>query len=212
MKVIVYTANIGGYDKINSPITPEPYTFLYYSDFTEMAHGWRRVDVSSLSGDGKRDVQKIKILSHDLPEHDVSLWIDASFAFLDNISPLIDQFIQSGHNIAAPRHRHRNCTYKEIEACIKLKKDNASILKQHASKYKRKGFPKNSGMIETGILLRRNNESVRSFNEIWHKEICEGSKRDQVSVIYAAMKSGVNIDKLPFTVNSNPYFKLQKHK
>ena len=52
-------------------------------------------------------------------------------------------------------HPARKCIYKEAEACIALKKDAREVIEKQIARYRAEGYPKNAGMFETGVVLRR---------------------------------------------------------
>jgi len=39
-----------------------------------------------------------------------------------------------------------------------LKKDSKDVIEAQLKRYKAEGYPKNAGMAETGIILRKHNE------------------------------------------------------
>ena len=73
-------------------------------------------------------------------------------------------------------------------------------------RYKNCKVNKNNGLSECSVILRKHNEKVKSFNEIWWEEICQGSKRDQLSFDYSVKKSGVNLKYFPGNLPNNNYF------
>ena len=44
-------------------------------------------------------------------------------------------------------------------------------------------------LFETGILMRRNCDSIKRLNELWWKELDTGSVRDQLSFPYVLWKN-----------------------
>ena len=55
---------------------------------------------------------------------------------------------------------------------------------------RRSGYPENNGLCETGIIIRKNTEQVRTFNEDWYVMITLYSLRDQVSFNYSGFAIG----------------------
>ena len=212
MKTIVYTVNFNSYDNVYEPVIDEGYEYLYFTDNPFPRRIWTVVPAYTIQ-DPKRACNYRKINSHLLPDHDVSLWIDASLRPLASLGPLIDQFVQSGFDLGICKHRWRGCVYKEAEACLKRKLDDPQVIHNHMQRYRDEGFPENYGMLETTFILRRNTDQVRRFNEIWHREYVNGSRRDQLSVMYALKESGIQeVMGIPFTVARNPYFEKTKHR
>ena len=67
------------------------------------------------------------------------------------------------------------------------------------------------GLYETGVLLRRNTPKIIEFNNIWWDQIINNSIRDQISLTYAAWRTGVAINTFPG--NNRPHNKVpRRHK
>jgi hypothetical protein len=99
------------------------------------------------------------------------------------------------------RHPSRNCIYNEGKSILTYKKDSIRNILSQLDKYEKTGFPKQFGLIESGIIFRKHNDrKCMILDNLWAKEIIEGSHRDQLSFDYARWKSGVEIG----------YFKLDK--
>lgn len=212
MKILVYSANFGLYDKVHIPLVKEPFTYLYYSDTLDGQElpVWDTIYLFC-GDDPKREAGRLKTSSHSQPEHDISVWVDASLRFEKNLSPLVQEFILSGADVAMCPHRVRNCTYEEARACIKAGRDDPDVIRRHVDRYRKLNFPANKGMLETTFILRKNTPKVEKFNEFWSYEIERGSKRDQLSVMFAERQTGVKIHRFPYRVNKNPYFTKTKH-
>ena len=45
-----------------------------------------------------------------------------------------------------------------------------------------------NGLFENGILLRKNNEDVVKFNDLWFKETSDWNTEDQISFAYSLWK------------------------
>ena len=49
--------------------------------------------------------------------------------------------------------------YEEAKACISLGKDSREVIREQINRYRSEGYPKNIGMVETGIMLRKHNDT-----------------------------------------------------
>lgn len=212
MKVLVYTANFGSYDRIHIPLVKEPFSYRYYSNTLDGQElpVWETI-YAYCNDDPKREAGRMKAYSHSQPDHDISLWVDASLKFEGDLSPLVEEFIRTGADIAMCPHRVRKSTYDEARACSKADRDDHDVIRRHMARYRETAFPDDRGMLETTFVLRKNNPNVERFNECWAYEMERGSRRDQLSVMYAEWKTGVRIHRLPYRVNKNPYFTKVKH-
>ena len=62
------------------------------------------------------------------------------------------------------------------------------------------------GLGENCFIIRKNNNRVKKFNEIWWEEYIKGSERDQMSFMYAVWKSGVRLEFLEGNPRDNRYY------
>lgn len=211
MKVIVYTANINRFDEFYNPKYQVPeYDYYYYTDVHYTESKWKFIKID-VTGDERRVARYYKINSHELPEHDISVWIDSSFRINGEIKELVEWAAQRPEEVFTFGHPHRNCTYQEATACKRLKKDNDSIIDKQMHKYVKDMFPRNKGMFSTGIMIRKNTLHVHHFNKRWHQELKEGSLRDQLSIVYAAWKTNTRIRTIAGNIYRNPYAKYVGH-
>lgn len=211
MRAVIYSANFGGYDFVKEHVDLPWADKLYFTDDWENStspKGWE--PMLEVPEDCKRHSGEIKINSHKLPDHDVSIWVDASVRIHRDLKPLVDWFMDSDHQVAIPKHPHRICTFDEADACKARKKDDPFVIDYHMSFY-HGVLPENYGMVATGFIMRKNTPEVQDFNEIWWEQYDNGSRRDQLSVMYASWASGVDIHKLDKDIYRNEYWKIFRH-
>jgi hypothetical protein len=221
-KIIVYTANIGGYDYFNTPkIIDENVRYIMFtdnkivkSDVWEINH----IDFLDDSITSRKKARYLKINPHKvLPNHDISIWIDHCFTpRFNNTDKLLKDmlFYKLNSEIMIFKHSWRNCIYTEAVEVINQKLDDPSVVKSQMRKYLSENFPPNLGLFETGFIVRNNNEKVNLFNETWWSEVSEGSGRDQLSNVYAAWKTKLPITRLERgeSCYNNPFLEpKQKH-
>ena len=81
--------------------------------------------------------------------------------------------------------------------------------------YKNKGFPKNYGLFENNVLVRKHNDLVCiRIMESWWEEFCKYSQRDQLSFVYCLWKNNFSSDyiySLGNTMKLNPRFRYYNH-
>ena len=202
MKVIVYTCNVNNYDtRKKVPDVDTNAQYLYYSDSMERVSGWQIMKADmSVSDEARRVSRYHKTHSHLLPPHDYSIWIDASLRLKGtDVLEFVKKHLGK-LDIACFYHGEdnvdRSCIYQEAAACInKFPKQTMLILDQ-INRYRTEGFPERFGLRSAGIIIRRNNDNVRRFNELWWDEISKGSHRDQLSQMYVSWKTGVDVGKI----------------
>ena len=223
MKIIVYTANIGNYDVPETPafIKQNPSVeFVYFTtDTTYRSNDWTVRFVDNMPHahiEPQRTARYFKLQPHKvLPHHDVSIWFDCclSLQIQDYIDFIQKNLIDQGVDMVAYTHPRRKCLYKEGETCAEQGLDNSIRIKRQMERYRKAKFPINMGLYDTGVMIRKNNQKIQHFNDIWFTELTNGSKRDQLSHMYAIWKTGVTIK--PFvegmSKGKSPYLKKRKH-
>ena len=214
MKILVYTANFNNYDQIQYPVVDEGFEYLYFTDISVQSKrlwNFHFVNWKKINSDPKRATSYYKVGMNDLPDHDISVWIDSSMKFLKPLKPLIKKFVKSKVDMMACKHRWRNCVYEESQAVLNRKLDNREIIENQMKLYQSLGYPKNNGLIEGGFLIRKNNSKIQNFSKVWYNEYLKGSKRDQLSLNFSLSESNILFNYFPFKIHNNPYFKLKKH-
>lgn len=189
MKILVYTTNLNDYDNLHEA-PGDGLTYLYYTD-GKAPNGWERVE---FQGDSRKESRYYKINSHLLPEHDISIYVDACYEFHKPISDWIDMLGDSEVMIA--RHGKDSTVYEHVGTCISTGKDDPKKMIKQVARY---DIPDNQIFTENSIIIRRNTDKVKKMNEIWWQEYLVGSERDQLSLPEAILKSGVEFKELPFS-------------
>jgi hypothetical protein len=214
-KKICYTAIIGDYDSLKDPevITPD-WQYLCFTDNANLVSNiWEIVVVEK-----DKNVTPVKMARTIkacpylyLPDHEYSVWVDASILIKCNLDDFIKHKILVS-DIAIMQHPERKTIDEEAIRCIELKKDNPEILKAQIIKYENDGYPFNNGLVATGIIIRRDTEKVRNFCELWDLEIKQFSHRDQISFNYVLWKLPIHLCLFDFGVLNNRQFMLGSHK
>jgi hypothetical protein len=213
-KIVVYTAIIGGYDKLNEPkFISEGCDYICFTDNENLKSDiWKVIKINSTSCNNIRTARKYKILPHKyLSEYEYSIWVDGSMNIIGDISDLVKN--KMGHsNMIYFKHPWRNCIYDEVKACIKLNKDNPEVIKNQIRRYQIDGFKRKQGLIASGIIVRKHNEKeVIDLMEAWWKEVSQFSIRDQLSFNYVAWKKKSKYKLINKYINNNEYIKNNKH-
>jgi len=221
--MITYTAILGGFpNKLHQHGGTQDEDFFAFVDcppgeeptltLQEAQHdGWwlRRVAVEDQP---RRTARQLKILAHKtFPHAEYTLWVDGCLTPLTPMWKLVDQFLDN-HDICVFEHMERSCVYRELEACIRLKKDDPQIMRDQVNRYRRDGYPYNHGLGETTAVLRRHNKVTQALNEAWWREIEQGSMRDQLSFNYVCWKLGVEYATFEGNRVKSPHFKHRPHR
>ena len=157
MKIVVYTAIIGGYDTLNEPLVkPDGVDFICFTDRDIKSDVWEIRKVLPLYEDNTRTARKYKVLPHRwFPNYDISIWLDGNKVIEGDILTYVNYLRDS--DIALFDHMKcfdkRNCVYQEAMAIFslgqepgKVFKDNPHTIKSQMDRYIADGYPQNNGL------------------------------------------------------------------
>jgi hypothetical protein len=112
------------------------------------------------------------------------------------------------YDLAVHKHCDRNCLYQEVQATTHRNppRDSVEMILNQGVQYKSDGYPVNHGLYENGILYRKNNDQIKSFNKLWFKETSKWNTEDQISMMYSLWKHpDVKVNALHQTFVSHQY-------
>jgi hypothetical protein len=217
--LIVYTAIFGAIpDVLRAPrgLRADPSVgYVSFSDAREARAKppWETRPAAFVDPDARRMARYHKTLSHVLfPEATYTIWHDGNIRLKVDPWKLVDEHLGSGVDVASFRHRDRGCVYEELEACIRLGKDDPALMTAQIERYRAAGYPDRNGLAETGVLVRRHTARVREFNEAWWREIENGSVRDQLSFDYVRWRLGLAQAYLPGQSIKSKYADYTRHR
>lgn len=184
MRIAVVTAITGGKDNLREDFCFDGAEFFAYTDNT-YSFNWDVREPYNKFIDPVRNAKVHKVLIHRyIPvEADVSIWIDGNICFNVPAPELVEKLLGDG-DMWCMTHFVSKDVYEEGVLCHPLDNDPNAIFMQLA-KYRQEGYPEHDGMYECNVIIRRNNERMKMFNEKWWAEICCGGRRDQVAFPYA---------------------------
>lgn len=141
-----------------------------------------------------------------------SLWMDGNCRLKVPMRVLIDKYLKDS-DIAFFPHPTRDCIYSEANMCRKLILDDVFTMEYQMAKYLKEGYPENNGLIDGSVILRRHTPQIAELNNLWWKEILNGSRRDQLSFNYAAWKLKIKYSEITGHnhVHTNSYFESVPH-
>jgi hypothetical protein len=212
----VYTCISGKYDSLK-PLSEvdEDWDYICFTDqaITPQANWQIRPIPESLDLlDPIRKARAIKVLPHIfLQEYSETLWLDGSIQLINTPTAFVSDILSSDDLFAVCKHPDRTCVYAEADACVFYKKDDPSILANQVNQYRSEQYPENWGMVQTGILYRKNQDSVNQLCEAWWSEIATHSVRDQMSFNYCLWKNPIPIKIMNPKIMSSNYFQLWTH-
>ncbi len=192
---VIYTCITGNYDNLIDPqYITEDFDYVCFTDNTNLKSNIWDIrplpkEVEELSQVKKQ--RYVKINPHLLlNDYKLSIWVDGNVIVRGNLNNLLDGVIKDDCSIYVPQHPNRKCIYAESEAVIAMKKDTREIIKPQLDRYKEEGFPKDFGLLQSNIMIRKHNEKdCIKFMEEWFSEVKNGSHRDQLSFNYVQWKN-----------------------
>lgn len=210
MKVAVYTANFGDKEAFTPIVVNNNVDYIYFTDKDINLDVWQVVKTERFFVDPRLESRFYFDRSiRTLPDYDITVMHGANAQLAIDPLELIESFLKS--DIAAFKHPHRNCIYKEAEGCKRMSKDNPETIDTQIQHYREIGFPENYGLHACGLLIRRNTQAVNEFEELWWKEVVNGSFRDQLSFDYIRWKTGIEVSDIPGSIFNNLYMRVNRH-
>lgn len=194
--IVIYTAIFGNYDGLIEPDAKyEHCDFVCFTDNENVSSKiWKIVLVKNKDVLPNMQNRYYKLHPHQFfQDYEVSIYIDSNIIMWNSPLILVDKYM-SQFSIAAPIHPLRNCLYKEAEEVIKAGKAPGDIVKAQMLEYIRGGFPKDFGLCEMNIIIRKHNElSIIKLMDDWWHELTTWSKRDQLGFYYVVWKNNMKV-------------------
>jgi hypothetical protein len=129
------------------------------------------------------------------------------------VTPFVSQYlVKEGSMFAIPKHPDRICVYEEASAVKRMNKDLSHVVDSQMARYRKQGYPKNWGLVQSGLIIRKNTEDVSYFCNLWWEEIQRGSKRDQLSFNYVLWRYTIPVRVINPSEFGGLYFHLYSHR
>lgn len=213
--IVVYTVIFRGYDELRPPLViNEDVNYVCFTDISlPKVYPWQQSLITFGHDAPRRHSRTYKIQPHlFLPQANYTLYRDGNIRL--RIDPLeaFDRWLIN-NDMAVVAHPHRNCIYEEARCCLEGGPDyEPERIKAQMGKYRAEGYPQDNGLAACTIMLRRQTEEIRRFNEAWWKEVRDYSVRDQLSFNYVAWKLGTGYDVIPGNLFDHEDFDYLDHK
>lgn len=200
MQRVLYTVNVGGYDKLRPAPRLAGWRCVYFSDrplplWARLRGnlGWevRRLEASGDEQPSSLLSREPKLLPHRfLADFDYSLYVDANIVLKDDPTALLDRL--GWPDVLAARHPYRATLAEEVDSCIAENKAPADVLRAQVEAYRAGGLPRDALLYENNVLARRHNApaAVR-LAEAWWQAFLAHPHRDQLSLPWAVHATGV---------------------
>jgi glycosyltransferase involved in cell wall biosynthesis len=195
----VYTAIMGGYDALNEPTVVTPgWDYICFTDDPALKSSVWSIVVGKPEPDPVKAARRRKILTNDyVVGRDLTVWVDGKLRIDCNMDEFTARFHGPGP-ITMLKHPDRDCVYDEAQACKRLKKDDPLVVDAHMARIRATGMPKSAGLVDTCVIIRTHEASIRKLEREWWKLVESGSRRDQLSFNYVVWKSCVEYKAVPY--------------
>lgn len=176
--ITVYTANVGGFDKLEDCAEDLTANYVAYTD--QQSDTWDCRKPYDKFKDDRRNSRIQKIMPHLFIDTEYSIYLDGNIRLKVPAQKLVDEYLKD-KDIAVIRHIGRDCVYEEATACMALKKGKPEELAEQVKEYAKRGWKEHAGLAECGVIVRRHTQDVEQWNEKWWAHYCRYSERDQIS-------------------------------
>lgn len=211
---VVYTAIFGGYDELRPYPATAHCDFICFTDDAALATpGWTVKVVAPRRGHPRMDAKYFKLMPHEvLPDHEVSLWLDAS---LNPRRSFVADALASlaSAPLALFNHPERACIYDEASFCADMPKYRSQRVREQVEAYRRTGYPAGAGLYACGVLARRHHDpTLRAVNEAWWRENLAWTWQDQLSLPVVLRQHGLTPALMPGDLWHNEWFTYAGHR
>lgn len=213
-KIAVYTAITGDFDGLKENQNTNNADFFAYLEQPHQSSTWNTRLIDFKGKTNNLTAKYYKLHPHKLfPDYEYSLWIDGSVELVADARDLVKLYLKNS-SWAVHKHASRTCIIDEAFACVEMGKADPDVLSKQVARYiVGEKYPRNNGLAENTVILRRHNDpDVIKVNEDWWKECNEWSHRDQISFNYVAWKNNFEYKEMNGSIYTTPDFKLYPHK
>lgn len=193
MRIEVITSIVGQKDHLQENQEKGSAIFTAFTDVPYESKTWNIKPAYDKFKDPRRNSRIHKLMIHKYSDADVTIWIDGNTRLIVSPDEIVEKYLQDYDMLMFP-HGSRDCIYDEALTCARLKLDDPELIIEQAKHYEDEEFAKHKGLVSGYFIVRRNNEKTRNFNEYWWADYCRFSRRDQIALMPALEKAGININ------------------
>jgi len=197
LKIEVISSICGGKDKIREQPKSGAKYICYTDDLKMETKAWELRKAYDRFKDPRRNSRIHKILIHKYSDADITIWIDGNIRLLKSPEEIIAEHLRPTDDMVQFIHGLRDCIYDESITVAKLKLDDPEIIIEQAKHYEDSGDGKHKGLNSGYFIIRRNNKRTKALNEAWWADYCRYSRRDQLSLMPAIDKIGLQVNRIP---------------
>lgn len=202
--ISVYTVIVGNYDNLR-PMPPVALAagvrYVCFSDRPRQLRPWEVLPFPQALSNPHRMARIPKMLPHLLlPESEISVYLDGAFTLCAAPERMVYELLGNA-DVALFRHPSNKTFHDERDFYQKQHGFVPPDIEAEYQRYTAARIPVSGDFWAGGFLLRRHNERVAAFNELWMREFVRGSSNDQFSLYYALSttirEAGLKVNSLP---------------
>lgn len=221
--VVIYSCSYSEYDFTFGPLKRTPHAkFLRFGKSRWISIGWwKHLDLPPSVDTSNQTLSNrmLKLFPHKfLPASDVAIYVDGNILIRRDLTPLINEFVDSGADMALFPHPSGRTLNEEIDFALQHRIPNSDfeVTEQQRSKYEQIGILGETITENSIIFFNLKSPRIRDISEIWWQEIMLFCKRDQISLPFAVwkVKPLIHFWDWHFAIPSekNVYFARYRHK
>ena len=215
-RICVYTCITGDYDDLKNITREEGIDYLCFTNNKNIrSNTWDIIYIEDCSLDNILLARKNKILMNDYIKnnYDICIWIDGAITIRNNLHDFLEsQCKLEQFDMTVFNHSARRCVYEEAVKIVEFRKAPFDKVKRTIDFLKSENYPKDNGLTETGILVRKTNSSlVDKTMKLWFELVQKYSTRDQLTFDYSVYRTGIKINRLGLSVYDNMWFVWVRH-
>ena len=184
-KICIYTANIGGYDRIKEPlIINNNIDYICFSDQPLKSNTWQIRPINFFNCNQTRIARHYKVNPHVyLKGYDIVIWVDSSITISNDFNEYLSK-VEKDTTLLTQIHWKRENIFEEANAIINEKKDLPDIIQNQVEFYKSQGFNRNLLFETMFFVANLKNDKTKELFRLWNQQINQYSHRDQISLPY----------------------------
>lgn len=222
MRVVVYTAVVGGYDVVLPPKFRD--AGLDYVMLTDRAPlfrgGWTvRPLPPETAGMTPGEANRwCKFFAHRIfPEADATVYVDGNVRQTASFLPCLREMEEAGAEIGLFAHPRRGTVAEEHARCVEIGKIGPEELARYEARLRAyaKDLPGEAPLRENSVILRRGaSPRLEAAMEAWWREFRRGIRRDQISLpwVLATARLEAKIWDRNFRFTDPPLVQVANHR
>jgi hypothetical protein len=186
--ITVYTVIVANYDNLAAlpvqAIAPSV-RYVCFTDRPRQVSPWEAQPFPQALENAHRMSRIPKMLPHLLlPEADISVYMDGAFTLCAPPRQMVAELLGDA-DVALFHHPANKGIHDERNFYQRQHGFVPADVEAEYQRYCSLGIPISGEFWAGGFILRRHNERVAKFNELWMREFLRGSANDQFSLYYA---------------------------